>query len=63
MPSVAVLAGSGSLLPLGSWQSRRAGRAASFVFQVKREGCLVSKSNRFSDSGCDIYQGGGSMQT
>lgn len=58
MLSVAVLPGCGALLPLSSWQSRCAGRVASFVFQVEREGCLVSKSNRSSDSGCSVYQSG-----
>lgn len=61
--SVAVLPGRGALLPLSSWQSRCAGRVASFVFQVEREGCLVSKSNRSSGSGCNIYQGGDSVPT
>lgn len=63
MLSLAVSPGSGALLPLSSWQSRCAGRVASFVFQVEREGCLVSKSNWSSDSGCNIYQSGDSMPT
>lgn len=63
MLSVAVLPGSGALLPLSSRQSRCAGRVASFAFQVEREGCLVSKSSRSSDSGCNIYQGGDSLPT